>query len=142
MIRIRSFTQTFARYAEVNPVDRAVVVKNETLPSEVVCKLQGVFDLLNDKALAVFNTNGTDLLLYDGELCEIDADDYFECTRINSDSCKLTLQTFGGRIKFELVYLCAKYGDIDRIGWTEEESDYNFGLWLDKQSRKRPRELW
>jgi hypothetical protein len=132
MTKIKSFTQTFARYAEVDWSTNKISIIDQSLPAEEIYAMEGTFDLLNGEPLALVSNQNENILFYKMSRYRIESGDRILCSRIDEETCKLCLVSPDENIKFECNYKMANSGLIDRIGWTEDEEDYNFGLWLQK----------
>lgn len=136
MTRLRSFSQTFARYAELDVDNAALVVKTDELTPVEVYAMEGTFDLLNDEALAFFKQSGRRFLFFKNKIIHIEDTDVFTSKRLDEETCMLSLTSKSGETKLEVIYKQKYHGAIDRIGWAEDEEDRDFGSWIAKQLSK------
>jgi hypothetical protein len=136
MIKLRSFSQTFARYAELDVDNATLVVKTAELSPEEAYAMAGTFDLLNNEVLAFFKQSGSRFLFFKDKIIHVEDTDFFICKRLDQETCRLNLTSESGKTKLDVIYNQRYYGEIDRIGWAEDEEDRNFGLWIAKQLSK------
>lgn len=114
LIKLKSFSQTFTRYAELDIDKSTLSIKNIGLTPEEVYAMEGTFDLLNDRVLAFFKQSGNRFLFFKDKIIQIENADTLSYKRLDPKTCGISLISGSGESKLEIIYNQQYYGAIDR----------------------------
>jgi hypothetical protein len=105
------------------------VIENVSLTVEDLAGMDGVFGFLGDELLVSFQYENRNYIFYNSKLTELSPATEVDYLRIDPDHCQISWSDNGGVI-LEIKYSQKDFDNIDRIGWTDSEVDYNYGMYL------------
>ena len=128
MIKLQSFKYPLSEYGIFN--NNSFEIIQGQLTVDDVSQMDGFFCILNS-SVYLFKKNKTNHFFYRNRWYELTEKSILNYYRLNEFECSLQWKNKESTI-FSIKYYQPNYGLIDRLGYTEDESDYNFGLWLYK----------
>lgn len=121
----RLFTQDYCILHE----DRSYSIIPSNFDNNERINFDGEYCFISDRIYIYKYTEFHSRFFFENTWIEIPPESELNYTRLNDYECKITWKTYNSII-FQLTYWQPDYGNLDMIGHTLSEVDYNFGLYL------------
>ncbi len=128
MRKLRSFKNTFIQYGILHS-NNQFDLRRKSLLIDDIKNMDGVFDYINNEIFAIGLNSSDNFVYYKGQTKLLSSEFQLKYQRLDQETCQLQIMD-NSKLIIDLVYNQKDYGVIDRIGVTEIEMDYNFGVWL------------
>lgn len=126
----KSFNNLFSEYCILHNNSFEIVQKQLEYPD--IEKMEGYFYLMNQSIYAFKEREIKQRFFFKNQWIELPKNAILYYERVNIYECKIEWKT-NDEIIFCILYYQPSWGKMDRMGYTEDEEDYNFGLWLYKK---------
>ncbi len=134
MRKVQSFINTFIQFGILKSTGEFIIIQQK-LEIDDLRNMNGIFHVFGDKTLAFGYTPIDRYVFYDNILISLTENYQIIYHRIDYKLCNLKFID-NECVVLNIDYNQIQYGLVNRIGYTEDEVDYNFGLWLYTKYKK------